>query len=177
MKVLLMSHIQPPAIDGGSHIIAKLGEYFQSHGHQTKFLSSNCYLTDDFASTRQKSKILQNIDDPNSIRLSVITIFHRPFKFLSRFFPVFKVFAIGPIFSFYSSFRLLVTSYFFHPDIIIAGPLPTTIVIYAKLIQIITGSQLIIIPCFHENDPDFKNPLLLNILKHSVVGTLSDHEK
>lgn len=176
MKVLLFSHIQPPAVDGGSHIIAKLGEYFQSHQHLVKFISSDCHLTDDFASNHQSSQIYTNDNNSDQIRLPVITIFHRPFKFLSRFFPCLKVLAIGPIFSPFSCFRLLITSYSFHPDIIIAGPLPTTIVIYAKLIQLITRSKLIIIPCFHENDPDFHHPLLLSILKTSLVATLSDHE-
>jgi hypothetical protein len=48
MKVLLISHIFPPAVDGGSKVVYKLGQYLKSQNHQILYLSSNCSSTDDF---------------------------------------------------------------------------------------------------------------------------------
>lgn len=168
MRILLASHIQPPAIDGGSYIIVKIGEYLRLRGHHTKFFSSNCFLTDDFARPALKH---------NQHGLPVITITHRPLRFLSRFLPVLKVFSIGPIFSPLAFIKELISIKKFQPDIIIAGPLPTTIVIYSKLIQKTTNAKLVTIPCYHENDPDFRNPLLKKVLQNSLVCTLSQHEE
>lgn len=168
MRILLASHIQPPAIDGGSYIIVKIGEYLQQRGHETRFFSSNCFLTDDFARPTSRH---------NQCGLPVITITHRPLRFLSRFFSVLKVFSIGPIFSPLPLIKEIVSIKKFNPDIIIAGPLPTTIVIYSKLIQKITGAKLVTIPCYHENDSDFRNPLLKKVLQNSLVCTLSQHEE
>ena len=52
-KVLLLSHIFPPAIDGGSRVIYKLGQQFKAKGYDTLYLSSNCFSTDDFSKKNQ----------------------------------------------------------------------------------------------------------------------------
>ena len=54
MKILLLSHVFPPAIDGGSKVIYKIGQYFESQHHQTLYLSSNCSSTDDFVKSKYK---------------------------------------------------------------------------------------------------------------------------
>ena len=68
MKILLLSHIFPPAIDGGSKVIYKLGQYFESQQHQTLYISSNCTSTDDFVKNKYlKSKtllpVLENVEE------------------------------------------------------------------------------------------------------------------
>ncbi|MFA7301076.1 MAG: glycosyltransferase family 4 protein [Candidatus Shapirobacteria bacterium] len=168
-NILLITHISPPAVDGGSRVIVKMGEYLKKLGHQTLLISSNCYSTDDFVRSTNKNT-------PGG--LPVFTIFHKPFKLISKIFPIFGVFAKGPIFKFVPFFQLLVTSYQFHPDLIIAGPLPTTIVLYARFLKfVIRNCKLLINASFHPTDPDFHNSLLINTLKTAnYVWTLTDHE-
>lgn len=169
-KFLLLTHIYPPAIDGGSKVIAKMGEYLKKNGHQILVLTSNCTSTDDYSKLKHPTVN----HDPSIISLPVITLFHRPFKLLSRLFPNFKTFSKGPIFS---GFSFLVSSLKLRPDFIIAGPLPTTIVLYARFFRFLTKGKLIINASFHHTDPDFQTPILLNTLKKTdYLWTLTDHE-
>lgn len=174
-KILLLTHVQPPAVDGGSRVIVKVGEYLQKLGHTTRLISSNAYSTDDF--THSYSSVPAN-QSTSVLKLPVYTIFHKPLKLLSKLFPIFSVFSKGPIFKIIPFFQLLVTSYQFHPKLIIAGPLPTTIVLYARFIKfIIRNCKLIIVPCYHPTDLDFQNKLLLNTLKSAdYIWTLTDYE-
>ena len=194
-KFLLLTHIYPPAIDGGSRVIAKMGEFLQSNNHQVSIITTDCQSTDDFSSPRH-SQI--KIEGGNILRLPVITLFHRPFKFLGRFFPNFKTLSKGPIFSPYSSFSFLVSVLRFHPDYILAGPLPTTMVLYANFLKNFINiiykinnfpsfsqrrglrgrfCKLLINASFHPTDPDFQTPILLNTLKSAdYIWTLTDFE-
>lgn len=172
-RFLLLTHIYPPAVDGGSKIISKIGKYLEKDGHETLVVTSNCSLTDDFVSTRQ-SRILTKEDSQNIIRIPVITFLHRPFKLLGRIFPLFKTLSKGPIFKYLPLLKIIL----YKPDYIIAGPLPTTIVFYARIIQILTKSKLIICPCFHPSDPDFRTPAISSILnKSNYLWCLSHYEK
>jgi len=178
-RVLLITHIFPPAIDGGSKVISKIGEYLQKNGHHVLVITSNCYSSDDFVSAHP-SNIASDKDASNIVRLPVITLFHRPFKLLSKYFPNFKTFSKGPIFS---SFKFLISSFKFRPDFIIVGPLPTTIVLYARLIRFFCKtlfnfpSKLLINASFHQSDSDFQTPILLNTLKSAdYIWTLTDYE-
>lgn len=159
MKILLISHIYPPAIDGGSKVIAKIGQYLESQGHQIMILTTNCRSSDDF------SKIYDSElhSKPPVYRLPVITIFHHPIKLISKLFPILGVFSKGPIFLYLPLIKIIS----FHPDLIIAGPLPTTVILYANLLKKLTGAKLLSIPCFHPSDSDFQNSLL----KKSLSGS------
>lgn len=182
-RFLLLTHIFPPAVDGGSKIIAKIGEYLTKNGHQILVITSDCTSTDDFVSTR-RSRLKGDEDGHRIIRLPVITFFHRQFKLLGRIFPVFKTLSKGPIFCpspFLSSLKAILQ---FRPDFIIAGPLPTTIIIYASLINHLSthlfhySTKLLFIPCFHPNDSDFQNPFLISILKKcDYLWCLTNFEK
>jgi len=174
MKILLLTHIYPPAIDGGSKVIFKLGQYFQSHGHTIKAISSNCYSTDDF--THRTSH-----HTPEG--LPVITIFHKPFKLLSKIFPALKPFSKGPLFSPLPFIKVLISVFKFKPDLIVAGPLPTTIVLYAQFIKFVLTeicklkTEILINASFHPTDPDFHSSLLIKALKSAdYLWTLTDYE-
>lgn len=170
-KFLLITHIYPPAIDGGSKVIAKMGEYLEKHGHQILVITSNCTSTDDFVSNYDQVKF--NQDTTNIIRLPVITLFHRPFKLLGKVFPNFKTLSKGPIFSHLPLKKIIE----YKPDYILAGPLPTTIIIYARFLSLLTKAKLIINASFHPTDKDFQSPILLSILKKSdYLWTLTDYE-
>ena len=101
-NILLLTHIQPPAVDGGSRVIVKMGEYLKKIGHNTLLISSNALSTDDFVKTNCKH---------NKNGLPYYTIFHKPFRLISKLFPIFSVFAKGPIFKFIPFIQLLVTCY------------------------------------------------------------------
>lgn len=163
-RILLLTHISPPAIDGGSRVIVKMGEYLEKLGHNTLLISSNCYSTDDFTHPTNKH---------TPTGLPVFTTFHKPFKLISKIFPIFGVVAKGPIFKYLPLIKIIK----FKPDLIIAGPLPTTIILYARFLKKITNAKLIVNASYHETDPDFQNKLLLNTLKSAdYIWTLTDHE-
>jgi len=173
-KFLLITHIFPPAVDGGSKVISKMGDYLQAQGHQVLVLTTNCSSTDDFVKTKYYP-----ISHPRQIiSLPVITIFHRPLKLLGKIFPNFKTFSKGPIFSPVSSISFLVSCLKFRPDFILAGPLPTTMVLYGRFIKFVTRNcQLIINASFHPSDPDFQTPILLSTLKSAdYLWTLTEAE-
>ena len=181
-KFLLVTHIFPPAIDGGSKVISKMGDYLEKHGHQVMVLTTNCRSTDDFTSPRRSKKIPSE-DGQNIYRLPVITLFHRPFKFLGRLFPNFRTFSKGPIFSPLSCISFLVSCLKFRPDFILTGPLPTTMVLYARLIRFLTkvlkhqSTKVLINASFHSTDLDFQTPILINTLKSAdYIWTLTENE-
>ncbi len=181
-RFLLLTHIYPPAIDGGSRVIAKMGEFLQSKNFQTSIVTTNCQSTDDFSSPRRRP-IKQSEGGSNIVRLPVITLFHRPFKFLGRFFPNFKTFSKGPIYSIKNLLKIIFLTIKFKPDYILAGPLPTTMVLYARLLRFLSthlfnySTKLLINASLHPTDPDFQTPILLNTLKSAdFIWTLTDFE-
>lgn len=172
-RILLLTHISPPAVDGGSRVIVKMGESLNKLGHQTLLISSNCYSTDDF--THHHKIIIPQ--SSGAIALPIYTIFHKPLKLISKIFPIFSVFAKGPIFKIIPFIKVLISILKFKPDYIIAGPLPTTIILYANFFKKITKAKLIINASYHPTDHDFQNKLLLNTLKTTdYIWTLTDYE-
>jgi len=177
VKVLLISHIFPPAVDGGSRIVWKVGEYLQKNGHEVSALTTNCNSTDDFVTP--SSKPLPNNSSPikniTITRLPVYKHLTKPLKaliLLTSMFPrpnsFFSLLKKGPIFKiipFLSFLRHLKT---LKPDLIIAGPLPTTIIPISTYLSNYLSTKLITIPCFHPQDPDFQNTTLHHSLSKST---------
>jgi glycosyltransferase involved in cell wall biosynthesis len=177
-KFLLISHIFPPAIDGGSRVIYKLGQYFESQHHQTLYLSSNCSSTDDFVKSKYK-KISTIYNQRSNIYLPVYHHLRRPLKFLNLFIKkdLLKVFQKGPIFKLFPFLKTTFQILKFKPDFIIAGPLPTTIVLYAHFFKKITHAKLLINASFHQTDPDFhQKPLIKSLQQADFLWTLSQYE-
>jgi len=52
MRFLLLSHIFPPAIDGGSSHLYSIGKCLEKHKHQVFYVSSNSQSSDDFIGPR-----------------------------------------------------------------------------------------------------------------------------
>ena len=180
MKILLISHIFPPAIDGGSKVIYKLGQYFESQKHQTIYLSSNCFSTDDFV----KKNYLKSKTLTNQIKLPTYHHLRRPLKFLNLFLKqdLLKVLQKGPIFKILPFLKATYQILKFKPDLIIAGPLPTTTVLYAELIKKISTiynlrPKILLNASFHPTDNDFKQKPLINALKKAdYLWTLTQSE-
>jgi len=183
MKVLLLSHIFPPAIDGGSKVIYKLGQYLETQNHQTLYLSSNCSSTDDFVKSKYKK-----ISTINHLRSKIyFPVYHhlrRPLKFLNLFLnqDLLRIFQKGPIFKIIPFLKATHQILKFKPDLIIAGPLPTTIVLYAELIKKISTTynlrpKILLNASFHSTDKDFhQKPLINSLKKADYLWTLTQSE-
>lgn len=180
MHILFLSHIWPPAIDGGSQIIYQTQKHLQKLGHKTLVLTTNCFSTDDFIN--KKSKIL-NIKSSQVIRLPVyktklFVCLNKVILFLHLKSYFLNLFRIGPIFKPFVFIKSLVKINQYKPDLIIAGPFPTTISLYAYILSKIFKTKLVILPCFHPQDSAFQNKILLNILKKAnLIWTLSSYEQ
>ena len=195
MKVLLLSHIFPPAIDGGSKVIYKLGQYFESQNFETLYLSSDCSSTDDFV---KKSPALSREGFRKGfIYLPVYTNLRKPLKFLNLFLnqDLLKVFQKGPIFKIIPFIKATIKVIKFKPDLIVAGPLPTTIVLYATFLKNLVNKinsfpsfrqrrglrggfcKIMINSSFHPTDPDFnQTPLIKSLQKADYLWTLTKSE-
>jgi len=139
-----------------------MGEYLAKSGHRLFSFTSNCQSTDDF--THSYHPLSNN-------GLPVYTIFHRPLK------KILPLFAKGPIFKLIPFIRSFIKIIFFRPDFIIAGPLPTTVILYAYIFKKITRAKLIVNASFHSDDPDFHRHPLIYCLKHAdLIWTLSRYE-
>lgn len=182
-KILLISHIFPPAIDGGSRVIYKIGQYFQLNGNEVLYLSSDCSSTDDFTKSKYK-KISTIYNLRSNIYLPVYHHLRRPLKFINLFLPsksylhqLLQIFQKGPIFKFFPFIKTIIQVMRFKPDLIIAGPLPTTTTIYANFLRKITHSKLLINSSFHPTDPDFhRKPLIKTLQSADYLWTLTQYE-
>lgn len=158
MRILLLSHIFPPATDGGSKIIAKVGEYLADKKCQTLAVTTDCHTTDQFV-----------IDNPHPFPSSP-AIIRLPIHRLHRRLP-------KPIFRLIPFLKTLFIIKKFKPDWIITGPFPTTISIYALILKHIFHTKLCLIPCFHQYDVEFNQKHLIYCLHHSdLICTLTKHE-
>ncbi|MCW1949045.1 MAG: glycosyltransferase family 4 protein [Candidatus Shapirobacteria bacterium] len=187
-KILLISHIFPPAIDGGSRVIYKIGQYFETQNHQTLYLSSNCSSTDDFTKSKYK-KIPTIYHLKSKIYLPVYHHLRRPLKFINLFLPknsylynLLKVLQKGPIFKIIPFIKTIAKIIKFKPDLIIAGPLPTTIILYANFFKKLSkicqlSSKILINTSFHQTDQDFfQKPLIKTLQQADYLWTLTQYE-
>ncbi len=62
MKILFISHVWPPAVDGGSQIVFHTQKQLKKLGHQTLALTTNCQSTDDFIIPKSKIINLKSSD-------------------------------------------------------------------------------------------------------------------
>ncbi len=197
MKILVISHLFPPAIDGGSQLISSLIKAVPPGNNPILVFTTNCLSTDNFITPHQS--INNNVKTSANFqvfRLPIYSWAYRPPKLLSLILskiflpPVHSTFSSylyvlqkGPIFSLLSLLKIIIKSYVFQPDWIISGAFPTTTTFYGQFIhKLITltsnhSCHLLIIPCFHPNDPLYHQPSLTNQFHHAnLVATLSSYE-
>ncbi len=188
-KILCLSHIFPPAIDGGSRVVYKLGQYFQNQGNQVLFLSSDCSSTDDFTKKVSLFKGKTGLSGKGFIKIPVYHHLRRFLKFINLFIPpktylhqLLKVFQKGPIFKFIPFIKTTFKIIKFKPDLIIAGPLPTTIILYANFLKKISTiynlrPKILLNASFHPTDHDFHClPLIKTLQKADYLWTLTQFE-
>ncbi len=176
MRYLFVSHIFPPAIDGGSRVLYKMGQYFIKEGNQVLYVSSDCFSSDDFVNPLSKKII--NLADANHIYIPVNKYLKKPLKIFS-FLKIIKLFRKGPIFKIFPLYKALKKIIEYRPEIIICGPLPNTICFYCHLLKkyFLPNTKLIINASFHENDIDFYNKHLIKSLNDAdLIWSLTQHE-
>jgi len=194
-KILCLSHIFPPAVDGGSRVIYKIGQYFEKQNNQVLYLSSNCSSTDDFTKKTKtpcpvKGRVGEGFYLPvyHSLRrpLKLLEIICTKFLFInpkSYFINLIKILQKGPIFKILPFLKATIQILKFKPDLIIAGPLPTTIILYANFIRYLSthllhySTKLLINSSFHPTDPDFHRlPLIKTLQSADYLWTLTQSE-
>lgn len=183
MKILAISHIFPPAIDGGSKVVYQLSHQLESQGHNVIYLSSDCSSTDDFVKKYSPS-FHQGRGPGGGFRLPVYHHLRRPLKFINLFIPknsyfhqLLQIFQKGPIFKIIPFIRVSIKIIKFKPDLIIAGPLPTTVILYANFFKKILSAKLLINSSFHQSDPDFSRlPLIKTLQFADYLWTLTKYE-
>ncbi len=200
MKILAISHIFPPAIDGGSKVVYQLSHQLESQGHDVIYLSSDCSSTDDFIK-KNPSVFQTSLLKKGSLKVSLfkgktglsgkgfiyLPVYHhlrRPLKFINLFIPknsyfhqLLQIFQKGPIFKLIPFIRATIKIIKFKPELIIAGPLPTTIILYANFFRKILSTKLLINSSFHQSDPDFSRlPLIKTLQQADYLWTLTKYE-
>ncbi|HEX8923273.1 MAG TPA: glycosyltransferase family 4 protein, partial [Patescibacteria group bacterium] len=182
MRILLITHIFPPSVDGGSKIIYKLGNYLSRY-HQVQCLTTDCRTTDDFV-TPGSAPVISGNDSYPVYRLPVYKTLRKSFKLLSLITnnipyltDLFSIAQTGPVFKPFSFIKTVISLYRFRPQVIIAGPFPTAVPLYAFFLAKLFNSRLVVVPCFHENDIAFHSRPLISVLKNSrLICTLTKHE-
>lgn len=188
-KILCISHIFPPAIDGGSRVIYKIGQYFEKQNNQVIYLSSDCSSTDDFTN-KTKTPCPVKGRAGEGFRLPVYHHLRRPLKFINLFLPkssylhqLLQIAQKGPIFKIIPFIKATIQILKFKPDLIIAGPLPTTTILYANFLKFLSRAlvnqqtRLLINASFHPTDPDFHRlPLIKTLQSTDYLWTLTQYE-
>ena len=166
-KILFLSHIYPPGVDGGSQIVKKIKEGYEKEGKETLVITSDGYSTDDFVLPNKKRittpKASQLGGQGDTIRIKTL---RRPKKLMRRI--------VGPVFFGFPWLKVIR----WRPDLIVGGVYPTTIPIYVWLCSKLTGAKLGLVPCFHREDKSFYRWPLIPILKSAdLIYALTESEK
>lgn len=195
MKFLFLSHIHPPAIDGGSRVIYKVAERFAKRS-SCLFVTTNLWSTDNFVDTRQPAITQRDLITTYQypvLRLPVYRRLRRLIKakrlFLARYLSpdsrlvsLLLILEKGPFFKIIPFITTSIRILFFCPDVIIAGPFPTTIALYARFFRwllTLTGSRPILLlnSSYHQGDDFFHQPILLDTLSRAdIIWSLSQSE-
>jgi glycosyltransferase involved in cell wall biosynthesis len=189
MKILLLSHIFYPATDGGSKFVSDLAKILAQTPANLKIITSNCQSTDDFVNPTSPP-IASSTSPFDLTRLPVNKTQRLPLKLLSRlsfFSPrlssLFLLLSKGPFFKLIPLIKTLSSISRFQPELIICGPLPTAIVLYAFIYRFFlrltspTPPKLLLCPCLHPTDQSFSLPILKYFLKKAdYLYSLTRHE-
>lgn len=181
-KILVFSHTFPPALDGGSQILARIAAEFVNKGKEVVVVTSDAYSTDDFIDVGAK-RLEAGWNRGGKIpilRLKTLRWLRKPLRLAEKLIP-FKtvkdwlaVWQTGPIFFTLPLFWLRQ----WRPDRIIAGVFPTTIPVYARFLSWWTGAKLVVLPCFHVDDKGFyKRPLIDCFKKADKIIALTSFER
>jgi hypothetical protein len=115
VKFLLLIHIFPPAIDGGTSHLYSLGQCLKNQSHQIYYFSSNCHSADDFITPKTA---------PVPTSAHRLPVYRHLYRLLKLIHPILTK---GPVFKILPFLKTLVTIHKFHPDYLIAGPFSTTV--------------------------------------------------
>jgi glycosyltransferase involved in cell wall biosynthesis len=166
-RILILSHVFPPALDGGSTFLFQLAKHLAPR-HSVSVLTSNCYSTDDFVKSQIKTiPVNQNpLSNTQIYRLPVSKTIHLPLRLFKKLRPgPQNPFITGPVFLPTDFLKTILKIKKQPPQVIISGPLPTAMPLYGHLLSRLFKAKHIVLPCFHTADFNFYHPCLLSVLK------------
>ena len=168
MKIAFFTHVFPPAIDGGSQIIAHLARQNAYQGGQSHVFTSNCHLSDEFVTGSPQPLSSHTENSGVAVSRFPVTSQLRPFFKPLNFHSFLDPLRFGPIFSLSSLTKIKKEISLFNPDLILAGPFPTAQNLLALYFSKTLRRPLLLLPCFHPTEASFSSPLLRLCLKKAT---------
>ena len=187
MKILHCLHNYFPARGGAEWLMQNISEKLTQRGHETKVIATNAYSVEDyFLPGKGKKLISEDEEIINGVHVKRVPFSRRSTPLLYELgkvanrvrFPFserLRMLSWGPRSRAYRRETLNSDGF----DLIAACPLPTLNIRYAWKAAKKNSLPLVIIPCFHTEDPwSFRNRHYFRMLKEAdAVITLTDWEK
>jgi glycosyltransferase involved in cell wall biosynthesis len=189
MHVLHVVHNYDPAIGGVEWLIKNLSEGLSRRGHSVHVISSNATSCEPYVFRTQAHLLLKAGEEVlQGVRVSRVSFYGgsslivRVLRILGNLFWSFRLPFHGFIRALWQgplSFKMFLKVLKAPCDIMVASPLPTLNVMYAYLAAKMRRKPLVIIPCFHVEDPwSFDRKPYYRMLKQAErVIALTEYEK
>jgi len=176
MNLLFLTHCFFPAKEGGAILLSQLAS-FLTRKNKVVAITSDCFSSDGFVNRRlpRIKKKRTKWQKVVIFRLPVVTRLRKFFRLLELLtrWDFFALLAKGPVFK---QLRHLFKKR--QVDWVIGAPFPTLSVFWAWLIAKRNRAKLALIPCFHQEDKEYFNSVLLKITKSAqAVFCLTETEK
>ena len=176
MKFIFLIHCYP-GTEGGAGLFSEIINGLKDNGHSVKVIASTRTSADDLINPNPPKKH-EGTRIVNSINVKYLEVFARGrlfFRLGEKLIgaSIFTCFKKGPVFRNFFTFFSRNDS-----DWVVTGLMPMANIFWGYLISRRNKSKLAVIPTYHETDPDYQNPFLLDIIKKAnLVICLTKHEK
>ncbi len=186
MRVLHCLHNYHPARGGAEWLMKNVSERLAARGHEITVIASNAYSVEDYVLPGRGKRLMPAGDERiGGVRVRRVPFSRKGVRVLNALRGISNRFGVplgdrlrmlswGPRSRRYYREALAVEA-----DLIVACPLPTMNVGYARRAALRKGLPLVIVPCFHTEDRfTFHNPLYFRWLREAeAVITLTDWER
>lgn len=176
MNYLFVIHCYPAA-EGGAGLFSEIINGLKKKNNNVEIIASTRISADDFINPHPLKKH-KGIKVIGGVKVKYLDVFSRG-RLIFRLGEelvgpsLFTCFKKGPVFK---SLKTLLSKK--DIDWVITGLMPMANIFWGYLVAKRNKSKLAIIPTYHETDPDYQNPFLLNIIKRAdLVICLTKHEK
>jgi glycosyltransferase involved in cell wall biosynthesis len=188
MKILHCLHNYHPARGGAEGLMKDVSERLAVRGHEVTVLATNAWSVEDFSyPNRHRTPMAPGEETVNGVRVRRVPFSRRGGASL-RFarsvawrVPVpggrhLRSMSWGPRSRAYARAAMEEAA---AADLVVACPLPTRNVHYARLAAARAGRPVVVVPCFHTEDPaTFDNPLHYQWMREAAaVVCLTETEK
>ena len=138
-KILFVTHVFPPAVDGGARLLSWFAWQLRRQGHEVEVWTSDARSSDDFLNPQAPRLERKTRWRGISVRRWRTWRYGRPI--IRRL--------LGPVFLWLPCWIKN------KPQVIISGPFPTLAPYYAWALAKLWGSRLVLVPCFHQGEAGF----------------------